>query len=215
MIHDVKSSLCQKDWLVCGGHVLQMDLNTYASTVESLSVSCIHLIAEANDMELLCRDVGNAFIHAYTKEKAFTQAGPEFGPKYQGKLLIIVKALYGMKTSAEHWRAHFAETLSSLGFTSSHFDQDVWLRMHKDGSGYDYIVTHMDDFMITAKDPHAFMQSIQKTYMVKDIGKPSYYLGNDYFIGKDGYTYIGSSTYVCEMIYRVEAKFGVLSKDVS
>jgi hypothetical protein len=36
----------------------------------------------------------------------------------------------------ESWRAHFAETLHSLCFSSSWVDQDVWLDLHEDESGY-------------------------------------------------------------------------------
>jgi hypothetical protein len=97
---------------VCGGHVIKTDLNTYASTVKSLtSVQLINLIATANKLEVLCGDVGNAFVNAYTREKVFTTAGPEFGSEWIGKHLIIVKALYGMQTSAKRWRSHFAQTL--------------------------------------------------------------------------------------------------------
>lgn len=100
-----------------------------------------------------------------------------------------------------------------MGFTSSRADQDVWLRPREDRSGYDYICTHVDDFTIAAKDPAHWMSLIQAQYVVKDIGPPKYYLGNDYFTGSDGFCYVGSSTYVCEALRRIESKFGVLSKE--
>jgi hypothetical protein len=123
----------------------------YALTIKTLSIHLLHIIVAANKLPILCGDVGNAFVNAFTNEKTcWTQAGPEFGASLQGKPFIIVKALYGLASSAEQWRAHFAETLHSLGFTSSQVDPDVWLCMREDQSGYDYLCTHVNDFAIAA-----------------------------------------------------------------
>ena len=48
-------------------------------------------------MELWATDVGNAYLEAHTKEKLYVRAGPEFGA-LEGHVLIIQKALYGLKT---------------------------------------------------------------------------------------------------------------------
>jgi hypothetical protein len=107
-------------------------LNTHAST-QNIEHLPSYIIAIANKLEILCGDVGNAFINAFMNEKVWTRAGLEFGPSLNGKALIIVfKALYGMSLSAKHWRANFAETLCSLGFSSSQVDLDVWLCLHED-----------------------------------------------------------------------------------
>jgi Reverse transcriptase (RNA-dependent DNA polymerase) len=173
------------------------------------------MIADANGLKTLCSDIGNAFVNSYTNEKIYTRAGPEFGPTLQGKTMLIVKSLYGLQSSAERWRAHFASTLQSLGFVSSRADQDVWLIQRDDGSGYDYICTHVDDFSIFAKDPDIYMSVIKDLYVVRDIGPPKYYLGNDFFRGSTRKAYMGSSTYVTEAVRKVEEKLGVLWKERS
>jgi len=58
---------------------------------------CIFL-AELNGMEAYATDIGNAYLKAKTGEKVCINAGPEFGPQ-QGHLLIIYKALYGLRSS--------------------------------------------------------------------------------------------------------------------
>ena len=52
-------------------------------------------------------DIGNAYLNASTEEKVYAIAGPEFGED-EGKLAIIVFALYGLKGSRAAWRSHFA-----------------------------------------------------------------------------------------------------------
>jgi hypothetical protein len=49
-------------------------------------------------MELWATDIGNAYLEAYTAEKLYIVAGPEFG-ELDGHMLIISKALYGLRTS--------------------------------------------------------------------------------------------------------------------
>ena len=104
------------------------------------------------------------------------RAGPEFGTK-EGSTVIINKALYGLKTSSERWYAHFADTLRGFGFKQSRFDRDVWMRLDKENKLYEYVCTHVDDFMIVSMNPEKVMEQIQSVYTVKSIGPPEYYLG--------------------------------------
>ena len=47
-------------------------------------------------MEVWGADMGNAYLEAITKEKIYIVAGPEF-EELQGHILVIHKALYGLK----------------------------------------------------------------------------------------------------------------------
>ena len=58
---------------------------------------CIFL-TELNGMEAYATDIGNAYLEAKTEEKVCIRAGPEFGA-LEGHLLIIYKALYGLRSS--------------------------------------------------------------------------------------------------------------------
>ncbi len=56
------------------------------------------LLAALNDLEVFAADVGNAYLNAPCREKNWTRAGKEFGSD-KGCIMIIVRALYGLKTS--------------------------------------------------------------------------------------------------------------------
>jgi hypothetical protein len=43
-------------------------------------------------------------------------AGPEFGPNNVGRTVIIVRAMYGLKSSGAAWPAKFSETLREMSF---------------------------------------------------------------------------------------------------
>jgi hypothetical protein len=81
-----------------------------------------------NDLDLLAADIGNAYLNAYTREKVHTVCGLEFGYQNVGKIAVITRALYGLKSSGAAWRSMFAASLQELGFTSCIADPDVWYR---------------------------------------------------------------------------------------
>ncbi len=89
------------------------------------------------------------------------RCGPKFGPELEGRITIIVKSLYGLKSSGAQWHAHFTATLGSLGFQIMIFDEDVWIRMRDDGTGYDSISTYVDDALITVKKSWQYMKQLQ------------------------------------------------------
>jgi hypothetical protein len=50
--------------------------------------------SELNGLDLLATDIGNAYLEAFTMERNYIIAGPEFG-QLEGHYLIIVKAHMG------------------------------------------------------------------------------------------------------------------------
>jgi hypothetical protein len=115
-IFDVKHDLRQKSRLVAGGHMTAPPKDSVYSEVVTLrSLRLCMFLGELNGLDVDAADVGNAYLMAYTKEKLFIIAGPELGD-LQGCLLIIVKALYGLRTSGARWHAFFADTLMDMEY---------------------------------------------------------------------------------------------------
>ena len=98
---------------------------TYSSVVTRDSVRIAFLIAELNDLDVMACDVGNAYLNAPCREKIWFVAGREHGER-QGKVMVIVRALYGLKSSGASWRAMFAERLTEMGFIPTQADPDVY-----------------------------------------------------------------------------------------
>jgi hypothetical protein len=129
MIFDVKPDLRRKARLVVGGHKVNAEEYSCYSTVVRLdSIRLLNVIAKAQGLKVLAGDVGNAYLNADTKEKVYIRFGPEFGPELEGRIAIIKKSLYGLKSSGAQWHAHFAQTLYMMGFSPTRFDNDVWIR---------------------------------------------------------------------------------------
>jgi len=90
---------------------------TYASVVSRETVRIALTMAALNDLEVQVGDVSNAYITAPVTEKIYTTLGPECGED-KGKLAIIVRALYGLKSSGAAFRKHLGDCRRSLGLHS-------------------------------------------------------------------------------------------------
>ncbi|CAJ1948049.1 unnamed protein product [Cylindrotheca closterium] len=117
-------------------------------------------------------DVGNAFITANCLEEI---------RRARGAVITINKALYGLRTSSRAYRETFAAFMRTIGFQSSRYDRDVWMRLREDNEGYDYLCTHVDDFKVVAKDPQrwsyyylASHPEEDKSDFLDDAGKRQY-----------------------------------------
>ena len=67
-----------------------------------------------------------------------------------------------------------------------------------DGTYYEYICTHSDDFMIVSRTPEVIVEGLKKVYTIKSEGPPEYYLGNDYKKDKEDRWCFGCKKYIME-----------------
>ncbi len=81
-------------------------------------------IAALNDLDVLGCDIQNAYISAPCRENIYIVAVPAFGSD-AGKLMIVVRALYGLKSSGALFRSMLANTLWDLSFRPTYADPDV------------------------------------------------------------------------------------------
>ena len=54
-------------------------------------------------------DIGDVYLNALTKEKVYMTAGREFRSQ-EGQTIVIIQALYGLKSSGTVWHAHLAQS---------------------------------------------------------------------------------------------------------
>jgi hypothetical protein len=200
--------------LVVGGHKVDAsNQSSYSSVVKLDNTRLLNVIAKAQGLKVLAGDIGNAYLNAETTEKAYCICGPEFGPELEGRIAIIKKGLYGLKSSGARWHANFANTLYLMGFNPSIYDPDVWMRKCDDNKGYDYISMYVDDFLITAKDPDVYMNYLQTIYTIKNPTIPDYYLGANYVGNVKTNWFITARTYVKEAILQIEKKLQITLRE--
>ena len=75
------------------------------------------LIAALNDLGVKMRNIGNAYLNTETRERLWFRAGKEWGSR-AGCEVIIVRALYGLKSSRAEWKKTFAIYIkNTLGYS--------------------------------------------------------------------------------------------------
>ena len=85
IIMKVKQDLRHKFRLVAGGNLIDtLDHDIYSTTVNSISVTLVQVIAHKANLEILFRNIGNAYVNAYTNEEVYAIAGDEFGKAMKG-----------------------------------------------------------------------------------------------------------------------------------
>jgi Reverse transcriptase (RNA-dependent DNA polymerase) len=123
-------------------------------------------------------------------------AGPEFGD-YAGHTFIIVKALYGLRSSGARWHDRLFDALSAMGFTPSKADADIWMR--DCGDHYEYIACYIDDLMIASRNAQAIIDALEgkpNSITLKGTGPVTFHLGCDFFRDDDGVLCMGPRTYI-------------------
>jgi hypothetical protein len=128
---------------------------TYSSVVSRDSVRLPLLHAAINGLDLMACDVGNAYLHAPCKEKVWFLGGAEAGED-KGKILVIIRALYGLKSSGASWRSMLSQSLRDMGFENSIADPDVWRRSATTETGkeyYELLLVYVDDIPLSTPTP--------------------------------------------------------------
>ena len=183
MIFDVKMmTLTRKARLVAGGHLTDPPKESvYSSVVSRESVRLAFLAAALNDNKILSGDIQNAYLNAPTQERVYIICGSEFGSNAD-RPALIVKALYGLKSSGARFRDHLAQSLRDIGFKSCLADADVWMRENTKPDGFkywEYCLCYVDDVLVVSHAPQKVMDGLSKRYTLKEgsVKEPDLYLG--------------------------------------
>ena len=184
MIFDVKlgENFRRKARFVGDGHKVDSPPSmNYSSVVSRDSVRIGLLIAALNNLDVFSCDIKNAYLTAPCKGKYYIIAGEEFGSD-AGKVMKVVRALYGLPESGASFRSYLSEHLHDLGYSSSLADPDVYLRPAVAPNGfkyYEYVMTYVDDVLCISKNPKATIEGIKQRFALKGdrAGEPDEFLG--------------------------------------
>jgi Reverse transcriptase (RNA-dependent DNA polymerase) len=97
---------------------------------------------------------------------------------------MIVRALYGLKSSGARWHDHMAQTLRDLSYNTCVADHDVWMKPKVKPTGeeyWEYVLIYSDDILVISHDPKAVMDGLTKAYTLKEgsVALLTTYLGAD------------------------------------
>jgi Reverse transcriptase (RNA-dependent DNA polymerase) len=128
------------------------------------------LVEALNGLDVIFADIQNAYLYATCREKIWTIAGPVFGSD-EGSIMIVVRTLYGLKSSGAAFRSMLSDCLYEIEYKPSRGDPDVWLRpaIATDRTAvHEYVLVYMDDIFCVSPDTALTMSQIQENFKFKN-----------------------------------------------
>ena len=98
--------------------------NIYYGVVSLRNLRLVIFLGKLNNLDIWGADIGNAYLEAFTDEKLYIVAGPEF-EELEGYILIFLKALYGLKSSGKRWAEVIHSILQDMKLTPSKADRCI------------------------------------------------------------------------------------------
>ena len=187
IIFDVKMDFTRKARYCAGGHTTDAPEGiTYSSVVSRDSVRIGFLAAALHGVDVLAIDLENAYLNAPCAEKIWFEGTEECG-EANGKVCVLTRSLYGLKSSGFSWREALADALRSspLNFESTLADPNVWIRRaRRPEDNYEYyemLLVYVDDVLIVSHQPDSIADEIDNHYKIKPGSRkpPDIYLGAD------------------------------------
>ena len=210
----VKFDLRHRARCVAGGHVTDdLEQDVYSGVVDLETAKIALVAAILTQLQIVAADISSAYIQAFTIEKIYTIAGPEWSLLgLEGTVLIVRKALYGLKASGAMWHRKLADNLREMNFQPCTADHDFWIKDMKDH--YEYIAVIVDDLLIFSKNGMKIINHMKEKYgyQFKGVGKPEYYNGADFLFTREGFPVMHCKTYVTNVCDRIEKVLGIKLK---
>ena len=112
---------------VAGGNTTDPPVSlTYSSVVSRDSFRIDFPLGSLNDIDIWACYIGNAYLNEKFREKIWTKSGTKFGND-KGKVMIVIRNVYGLKSSGAAWRSMLAKMLLYLGYKLSISDMGAWM----------------------------------------------------------------------------------------
>ena len=126
---------------------------------------------------------------------------PEF-EELEGHILVIYKALYGLKSSGLRWAQKIHDIMLYMGFLPCKAGPCVWLRKVKFSTKYEYVAIYADDILIACTCTSEFIHALKLKHnlKIKGDGHLKYHLGCDYHLDPDGTLVAQPKRYITKIL---------------
>ena len=110
----------------------------YANFLSYEKVRIALMMAFLHHLSVKTAEIINCYIKATCKEKFYTILGPDLWSD-KGKLAVIVRALYGLKSAVALFQNHLADFMKRMGYKLCLDEPDLWIRQKtRKSNGIEY-----------------------------------------------------------------------------
>jgi transposase InsO family protein len=181
-VYDIKSA---KDgtieefrarWVVCGNMEKKDGAITWSPVANDLAMKIFLSFCAHHGLNIYQADIIAAYLHAWMKRNRVLMMQPRGFEKGIGMVCLLLKALYGLRESANLWFHTITEKLVSLGFKP--LPEEPCILWNKTTNIL--MILYVDDTLIAGKhmeDIERLLDALHEAYGVKRIGQPQKFLG--------------------------------------
>src|SRR5713226_1386284 len=147
-------------------------------------------------------DVKIAFLNDVIEEEVYIEKPQGFEVEdRRTHVCKLKKALYVLKQAPRAWYERIDSFLTSMGFTKSKVDPNLYLKVVEDE--HVILLLYVDDLFLTRNEKH-IMESKKKLaeeFEMKDLGLMHYFLGLEVWQSSEG-IFLNQGKYVVEILKR-------------
>ena len=177
---------------------------TFSPTVRFESIRQMVALGASKGLEMHQMDVTTAFLYAPLDEEVYMQQ-PEGTviPGEEGKVMRLLKCLYGLKQSPRQWNQLIDAVLKQLGFTRLKSDFGIYVK----GEGDDavYIALYVDDLFLVGKKLGRIQEvkdGLSSQFKMKDLGEAKFLLGIEIRRQPNGDVFLVQERYARDVVKR-------------
>lgn len=146
-------------------------------------------------------DVKSAFLNGELQEEVYVRRPPGFVIEGQeDKVLLLDKALYGLRQAHRAWNARLDQTLRALGFKHTISKHAVYACVH--GASWLLMGIYVDDLIIIGDEDSKidnFKLEMKSQFKMSDLGLLNFYLGIEVNQRSDGIC-LSQTVYACKVL---------------
>ena len=177
---------------------------TFSPTVRFESIRQMVALGASKGMHMHQMDVTTAFLYAPLKEEVYMEQ-PEGTvlPGSEGKVMRLLKCLYGLKQSPRQWNILIDTVLKQLGF--SRLKSDFGIYMKGEGETAVYIALYVDDLFLVGrglKEIQGVKDGLCSEFKMKDLGEAKFLLGIEIRRQNNGDVFLVQERYAQDVVAR-------------
>ena len=177
---------------------------TFSPTVRFEGIRQMVALGTSRGMKMHQMDVTTAFLYAPLEEEVYMEQ-PEGTIKVgdEGKVMRLLKCLYGLKQSPRQWNILIDTVLKKLGFKRLLSDVGMYVK----GEGVDavYIALYVDDLLIVGMkliNIESVKKGLCAEFKMKDLGEAKFLLGIEIRRQENGDVLLVQEHYARDVIRR-------------
>jgi hypothetical protein len=164
---EYKARLCMQGFK----EVFGKDYNTtFTPTGKLVSLCMLISFALQRNLKFHQINVKCAFLNGPIRERITLNPPPGIDVPYNS-ILLLKKALYGLKKAPKEWHLTLSSWLLSVGFNQSYAETCVFWSLNT------WLYVYVDDIAIFSDEPKIFIKMISKRFKIEELGSAKHLLG--------------------------------------